>query len=412
MSHGPLLGWTLLFLLSGTPPFPPLTAANKVPTTWSSVYRGTGPAVCHNLTQGVLRRSELSGKGGGLRSDLCDAPPNKCTLTSKCFNMSRCRNFSVYVYHVTENTRQWGLGLSVKFQDSIAFNAYMETANALTKATYPYITDDPNAACVLLVSGMPTHINGDLRGKKTMRWLLRLPYWNFGKNHIIIDTHDIWSLGSEVPYAAHPVGDAIVLKSSVRSHAQRRLFDVPIALPAQKRYSTGQRFTSVQNRTILACWKGEPNTCKRVRNAILRLHNGREFIMAANRQPHGVDYDWLMEKCRFVLAPRGQGLHSFRLLEILAAGAVPVVLADGALPFQHLFDWSQFALVVPEARVGAVPRLVRAVGDARWRRMRSVGACMYERFFSDIRRMLLLALETVRFRIEAVRSQCFNSSHS
>lgn len=54
-----------------------------------------------------------------------------------------------------------------------------------------------------------------------------------------------------------------------------------------------------------------------------------------------------------------------------ALPAVPVVLADGALPFQHLFDWSQFALVVPEARVGAVPRLVRAVGDARWRRMRA-----------------------------------------
>eukprot|EP00668_Euglena_longa_P015297 GGOE01019360.1.p1 GENE.GGOE01019360.1~~GGOE01019360.1.p1 ORF type:complete len:413 (+),score=61.48 GGOE01019360.1:112-1350(+) len=401
-----LLRWLFLLLPAVGGPLPRFASGNKLPAGWSALHPGTGPAVCHNVTQRVLKRSDIFAKEGGIRRDLCDTSPTKCSLMSKCFNMSRCRNFTVYVYRVTENTRQWGLGLGVKFQDSIAFNAYMETANDLSKANYPYHTDDPHSACVLLVSGMPTHINGDLRGKKTMRWLLRLPYWNFGKNHIILDNHDVWSLGSEIPHAAHPVGDAIVFKSSVRHHGQRRLFDVPTALPPQKRYSTAQRFRTPPNRTLLACWKGEPNTCKRVRTAILKLHNGRDLIMVANRQPRGVDYDFLMEHCRFVLAPRGIGLHSFRLLEILAAGAVPVVLADGVLPFQHLFDWSQFAMHVPEARVGAVPRLVRAVSQERWRQMQLVGACMFERFFSDIRRMLILGLETVRTRVEAVRDHC------
>ncbi len=31
----------------------------------------------------------------------------------------RCHNFSVYVYKVTENPKQWGLGLSIKFQDVV-----------------------------------------------------------------------------------------------------------------------------------------------------------------------------------------------------------------------------------------------------------------------------------------------------
>ena len=44
---------------------------------------------------------------------------NKCALVSKCFNISRCHNFSVYVYKVTDNPRQWGMGLSIKFEDSV-----------------------------------------------------------------------------------------------------------------------------------------------------------------------------------------------------------------------------------------------------------------------------------------------------
>ena len=43
---------------------------------------------------------------------------------------------------------------------------------------------------MLLVSGMPTTINGVFRGKKMHRWLARLPHWGVGRNHIILDTHD------------------------------------------------------------------------------------------------------------------------------------------------------------------------------------------------------------------------------
>ena len=34
-----------------------------------------------------------------------------------------------------------------------------------------------------------------------IRWLIRLPYWNRGRNHIILDTHDLWAYGSDYPYA-------------------------------------------------------------------------------------------------------------------------------------------------------------------------------------------------------------------
>ena len=62
----------------------------------------------------------------------------------------------------------------------------------------------------------------------------------------------------------------------------------------------------------------------------------------------------LMQNCKFVFAPRGLGLHSFRLLEILAAGAVPVFIADAAaLPFEHKIEWSKFSFHVQVLRVAA-----------------------------------------------------------
>jgi hypothetical protein len=72
------------------------------------------------------------------------------------------------------------------------------------------------------------------------------------------------------------------------------------------------------------------------------------------RGVHDEVYEAQLRRSHFGLAPRGDSLFSYRFSELAAAGVIPIVLSDGwAFPFSQLIDWSELALVVPEANPAA-----------------------------------------------------------
>lgn len=68
-------------------------------------------------------------------------------------------------------------------------------------------------------------------------------------------------------------------------------------------------------------------------------------------------YREVMERSKFVLCPRGEGLSSFRTYEVMAAGRVPVIIGDGWLPPQGT-TWSDFALFIPESEIENIPAIL------------------------------------------------------
>lgn len=68
----------------------------------------------------------------------------------------------------------------------------------------------------------------------------------------------------------------------------------------------------------------------------------------------------------FTLSPAGFGRWSFRYIEALLGGSVPVLLADGyVMPFAERIDWSRYVIQWPEARLDELDAYLRAFPVSR-----------------------------------------------
>ena len=60
----------------------------------------------------------------------------------------------------------------------------------------------------------------------------------------------------------------------------------------------------------------------------MRLHNGKDIIFAHSRWDYRTNSITTYDASEFALIIRGNGLYSYRLAEAIAAGAIPVIVAD------------------------------------------------------------------------------------
>jgi hypothetical protein len=88
----------------------------------------------------------------------------------------------------------------------------------------------------------------------------------------------------------------------------------------------------------------------------------------------------VLARSRFVLCPRGNGTSSVRLYETLAAGAVPVIMANDWTPPSGP-SWERFSIRWPEGRVQGLTEMLEA-WDVRWPQMSREARRAYDEFFS------------------------------
>jgi Exostosin family len=124
------------------------------------------------------------------------------------------------------------------------------------------------------------------------------------------------------------------------------------------------------------------------------------------------DYEVLLQNSTFCLVPRGRRLGSFRFLEALQAGCIPVLLANGwVLPFDSVIDWN-LAVVWADERLllqasgihhhmlfyltsfnPQVPDSIRSIEVAKLVALRQWTQIFWERYFSSIEKIVHTTLE-------------------
>lgn len=112
------------------------------------------------------------------------------------------------------------------------------------------------------------------------------------------------------------------------------------------------------------------------------------------------DYESLLQNSTFCLVPRGRRLGSFRFLEVLHAGCIPVILSNGwVLPFSEVIDWSQAAIVIDERNLLQTLEIVRSVSHKRIFQLKQQTQILWNQYLSSVKKIIDTTLEILRDRI-------------
>ena len=175
-------------------------------------------------------------------------------------------------------------------------------------------------------------------------------------------------------------------------------------------------------RPLLCSFKGvDSHPC---RKPLYALHNGEDIVCidaTAERQPEALqkmlgradfEYPDLTSASKFVLCPRGDDVYSFRFVEALSCGAVPVISGDGwVLPFSELLDYATFCVLMAEADAAHTATRLRTIGPPELRALQAEGRRVFDAHFATIERQLetLLQIEALRQSEDASQARRYQT---
>ena len=112
------------------------------------------------------------------------------------------------------------------------------------------------------------------------------------------------------------------------------------------------------------------------------------------------DYKQLLHNSTFCLVPRGRRLGSFRFIEVMEQGCIPIVMANGwVLPFSEKIDWSRAAINWDERLLIEFKDYIDQINDDTIFNMRQQAAFYYTTYFSSIDKIIQTTLEIIHDRV-------------
>ncbi|KAI5058611.1 hypothetical protein GOP47_0026781 [Adiantum capillus-veneris] len=250
----------------------------------------------------------------------------------------------------------------------------------------PWLTTDASQACVFLVMEPESFSFFPFR-----RHPRSLPHWNGGLNHVIVSLADKWA---ETAPPANTLGNASAMASCLQQTEYRTGFDIAIPLPGKRHVRHLQKLKPWEMKYFLTFkgtrylgnkegnFRGDPAfrgmhnvediivavTCKHETNNKIRRADPEEGKGCDEDEQTFAHYDFQdLMNATFGFAPAGRSPASYRMIEILSAGAIPVLIADNYVkPVESMIEWHRCLSSFPPQRCTASFRRCTRCHGWRW----------------------------------------------
>uniref|UniRef100_A0A0N5C8L3 Exostosin domain-containing protein n=1 Tax=Strongyloides papillosus TaxID=174720 RepID=A0A0N5C8L3_STREA len=352
-----------------------------------------------------------------------------CTFET-CFDLSKCKskNLKLYVYPNNEQSQE----------PSLIYSKFLSILRKL-----PYTTTNASEACLFILS-IDT-IDRDRISENYVKdidaQILNLPkdIWNDGRNHLIFNFYH----GTYPDYSDHNLGfnysKAMIARSSFSASKLRYNFDM--SFPLFHPDHTFTKYEAMNEKLKMkrieaedkyfVSFKGKRYVYgigSETRDSLHHLHNGHNIIMATtckhnndwkkfedsrcekdNEMYDQYDYNDLLRNSTFCLTPRGRRLASFRFLEALKAGCIPVILSDDwVLPFSEIINWDNGVVYTPENMTFLLINQLGKLTYSKVEEMKNFGQQVYWKYLSNYESIIETSINIVFERVRALQKKLLN----
>ncbi|XP_025017793.1 LOW QUALITY PROTEIN: exostosin-1c-like [Tetranychus urticae] len=353
---------------------------------------------------------------------------------SNCFNFDRCKPGERLKIHIYPD--------SSKISSSSISSTYQKIIQIIESSIY--YEPDESKAC-LFITGYD-YLDRDPLSRDCQKNLPASLPLDYEKNRIVFNLYSgTWPDYREL--VGFNLENSILAKASFSYQNYRPGFDLSIPLFSKNHSTRGKTLMEPEDgpeyqlvddvvietidttrldssdRKNLLVFRGKRYTHgigSETRNTLHHLHNVRDILIYTtckhgkkwkdlkdercakdNLEYEKFNYSILMANSAFWLVPRGKRLGSFRFLEALANGCIPVLLSNNWVkPFEDVIDWSEIVVEGDERSLLQLPEIIRSYEWKKIQQMAAKSLAVYETYFSSVERIVYTTIDILNERIQ------------
>ena len=117
---------------------------------------------------------------------------------------------------------------------------------------------------------------------------------------------------------------------------------------------------STQKKTLLYNFIGRDTYP--IRTKMLKAIDGKEGTYVSQAKHDVNSFCSILASSKFTLCPRGYGVSSFRIMEAMQYGSIPVIITDN-LVWPHDINPASYAIIIPESNVHKIHEILSSVSE-------------------------------------------------